>query len=258
MNIYLLFAVVPKCNHLHYLLELTVAYLRFLACKVIEECRIGEGAQADPLHLHRPRTHRHSAVKVEGLASLQDPQQTAVTQQGVPIHSEGLQTVDRVEGALFQSLQVVGGEVEDPDLSEASKGMGLYCHQPCAYHDELLEPQQVSEGPGFKCGDGIVGEVEVREVHHVLEGSGGDGGDVSVGDGEPVEIQALETKRRDVLQVRPVIDIQTPQVGELAKILVLQGRDTQVTEAKCDQAAEVGQRLARNGCQIATLYCEIL
>ncbi len=116
---------------------------------MIEECRIGEGTEADPLHLHRPRTHRHSAVKVEGLASLQDPQQTAVTHQGVPIHSEGLQTVDRVEGALFQSLQVVGGEVEDPDLSEASKGMELHRHQPCAYHDELLQPQQVLEGPGL-------------------------------------------------------------------------------------------------------------
>lgn len=147
--ILLLLGIKPKCNHLHYLLQLTVAYLRFLACKVIEECRIGEGAEADPLHLHRPRTHRHPAVKVEGLASLQDPQQTAVTHQGVPIHSEGLQTVDRVEGALFQSLQVVGGEVEDADLSEASKGMELHCHQPCAYHDEFLQPQKVLEGPGL-------------------------------------------------------------------------------------------------------------
>jgi len=125
-------------NHPHYLLHLTVAYLRFLACEVIEECRIGEGAETDPLHLHRPRTHRHSAVKVEGLASLQDPQQTTVTQQGVPVHSEGLQTVDRVEGALFQSLQVIGGEVEHPDLSETSEGMRLHHHQPGAYHDELL------------------------------------------------------------------------------------------------------------------------
>lgn len=116
---------------------------------MIEECRIGEGAEADPLHLHRPRTHRHSAVKVEGLASLQDPQQTAVTHQGVPIHSEGLQTVDRVEGALFKSLQVVGGEVEDPDLSEASEGVELHRHQPGAYHDELLQSQQVLEGPGL-------------------------------------------------------------------------------------------------------------
>lgn len=87
-----------KCN---YLLQLAIAYLRFLACKVIEECRISEGAEANPLHLHWSCTDRHSAVKVEGLASLQDPQQTAVTHQGVPIHSEGLQTVDRVEGALF-------------------------------------------------------------------------------------------------------------------------------------------------------------
>lgn len=90
--------------YLHYLLQLTVAYLRFLACKVIEECRIGECVEADPLHLHRPCTHWDSAVKVEGLASLQDPQQTAVTHQGVSIHSEGLQAVDRVEGTLFQSL----------------------------------------------------------------------------------------------------------------------------------------------------------
>lgn len=90
-----------RCHCGGYLLHFTVAYLRFLACEVIEECRIGEGAEADPLHLHRPRTHRHSAVKVEGLASLQDPQQTAVTHQGVPVHSEGLQAVDRVEGALF-------------------------------------------------------------------------------------------------------------------------------------------------------------
>lgn len=91
-------------QYLYYLLHLTVANLRFLACKVIEERRIGEGAEADPLHLHRPCTHRHSAVKVEGPASLQDPQQAAVTHQGVPIHPEGFQTIDRVEGALFQSL----------------------------------------------------------------------------------------------------------------------------------------------------------
>lgn len=128
-------------NQFHYLLHLTVAYLRFLACEVIKECRIGEGAEADPLHLHRSCTHWHSAVKVEGLASLQDPQQTAVTQQWIPVHSESLQTVDRVEGALFQSLQVVGGEVENPDLSEASKGMWLHCHQPSAYHDKLLQSQ---------------------------------------------------------------------------------------------------------------------
>ena len=243
--------------HLLYLLHLTVANLRFLACKVIEECRIGEGVQADPLHLHRPRTHRHSAVKVEGLASLQDPQETAVTHQGVPVHSEGLQTVHRVEGALFQSLQVVGGEVEDPDLSKASKGMELHCHQPCAYHDEVLQPQQVLEGPGLQCGDGIVGQVEVGEVHLVLEGSGGDGGDVGIGDGEPAEVQALETKRGDVLQVRPVIDVQAPQVGQLAEVLVLQGNDAEVTEAKSNQAAQVRQRLARYGCQVAALYYEI-
>lgn len=139
----------PNCNCLHYLLQFTVAYFRFLACKMIKECRICEAAEADTLHFNWPCTHRYSAVKVEGLASLQDPQQTAVTHQGVSIHSEGLQTVDRVEGALFQGLQVIGGEVEDPDLSEASKGMGLHCHQPCAYHDELLQPQQVFEGPGL-------------------------------------------------------------------------------------------------------------
>lgn len=224
---------------------------------MVEECRIGEGAEADPLHLHRPRTHRHSAVKVEGLASLQDPQQTAVTHQGVPVHSEGLQTVDRVEGALFKSLQVVRGEVEHPDLSEASKGMGLHRHQARAYHDELLQPQQVLEGPGLECGDGIVGQVEVGEVHQVLEGSGGDRGDVGVGDGEPVEVQALETERRNVLQVQPVVDVQTPQVGELAEVLVLQGDDAEVMKAKGDQAAEVRQRLSGDGCQVAALYCEI-
>lgn len=158
-------------THFYYLLQLTITNLRLLARKVIEECGVAEGAEADPLHLHRPRTHRHSAVKVEGLASLQDPQQTAVAHQRVSVHSEGLQAVDRVEGALFQSLQVVGGEVEDPDLPEASEGVVLHRHQACVYHDELFQPQQVLEGPGLQCGDGIVGQVEVGEVHQVLERS---------------------------------------------------------------------------------------
>lgn len=146
-------------QYLYYLLHLTVANLRFLACKVIEERRIGEGAEADSLHLHRPCAHRHSAVKVEGPASLQDPQQATVTHQGVPIHPEGFQTVDGVEGALFQSLEVVGGEVEDPDLSEAPEGVQLHGHQPCADHDELLQSQQVLEGPGLQCADWIVGQI---------------------------------------------------------------------------------------------------
>ncbi len=94
-------------------------------------------------------------------------------------------------------------------------------------------------------------------MHQVLERSGGDRSDVGVGDGEPVEVQALETKRGDVLQVWPVIDVQTPQVGELAEVLVLQGNDAEVTEAKGDQAAEVRQRLASDGRQVAALYCEI-
>lgn len=76
-------------------------------------------------------------------------------------------------------------------------------------------------------------------MHHVFEGSGGDRGDVGVGDGEPVEIQALETKRGDVLQVRPVIDVKSPKVRELLEVLVLQGDDAEVTQAKGDQAAQV-------------------
>lgn len=46
----------------------------------------------------------------------------------------------------------------------------------------------------------------------VLKGGRGDRSDVGVGDGEPVEVQALKTERGNVLQVRPVVDIQTPQV----------------------------------------------
>lgn len=46
-------------------------------------------------------------------------------------------------------------------------------------------------------------------MDHVLEGGGGDRGDVGVGDGEPVEVQTLETKGGDVLEVRPMIDVQT-------------------------------------------------
>lgn len=144
-----MFYAKPNWSCLYYLLQFAIAYLRFLACKVIKECRISEAAEADALHLYRPCTHGYSAVKVEGLTSLQDPQQTAVTHQRVPVHSEGLEAVDRVEGALFQSLQVVGGEVEDPDLPETSKGMWLHCDQSCAYHDELLQPQQVPKGPRF-------------------------------------------------------------------------------------------------------------
>lgn len=68
----------------------------------------------------------------------------------------------------------------------------------------------------------------MSEVSQVLERSRWDGGDVGVGDREPVEVQPLETKRGDVLQVWPVIDVQTSQVGELAKILVLQGYDAEV------------------------------
>lgn len=158
-------------NHSHYLLQLSVAYFGLLARKVVEECRVCEGAEADPLHLHRPCTHRYPAVKVEGLASLQDPQQTAVAHQRVLVHSERLQTVDRVEGTLLQSLQGIVGEVQDPDLSKASQGMRLHRLQACADHDELLQPQQVSEGPGLQCGDGVVGQVEVSEVEQVLKGS---------------------------------------------------------------------------------------
>lgn len=76
-------------------------------------------------------------------------------------------------------------------------------------------------------------------MHQVLKGSRRDGGDVGVGDGEPVEVQALETERGDVFQVRPVIDVETSQVGELAKVLVLQGDDAEVTQVQGDQAAEV-------------------
>lgn len=97
----------------------------------------------------------------------------------------------------------------------------------------------------------------MSEVHQVLERSGGDRGDVGVGDREPVEVQPLETKRGDVLQVWPVINVQTSQVGEFAKVLVLQGNDAEVTQVKGDQAAEVRQCLARDGCQVAALYCEI-
>lgn len=136
--------------------------------------------------------------------------------------------------------------------------MGLHCHQPCVDHDELLQPEEVLEGPGLQRGDGVVGKVEVGEVRQILEGGRRDRGDVGVGDGEPVEVQALETQRGDVLQVRPVIDVQTPQVGEFAEVLVLQGGDAEVTEAKSDKAAEIGQCLARDGCQVAALYCEIL
>lgn len=96
------------------------------------------------------------------------------------------------------------------------------------------------------------------EVGKVLKGGRGDRSDVGVGDGEPVEVQALKTERGNVLQVRPVVDIQTPQVWQLAKVLVLQGSDAEVAKAKSDQAAEVGQRLTRDGCQVAALYCEVL
>lgn len=94
-------------------------------------------------------------------------------------------------------------------------------------------------------------------MHQVLEGGWGDSGDVGICDGEPVEVQTLETKRGDVLQVRPVIDVQTPKVGELAEILVLQGSDAEVAEVKSDEAAEIRQRLTRDGCQVAALYCEL-
>lgn len=36
-----------------------------------------------------------------------------------------------------------------------------------------------------------------------------------------MEVETLETKRGDVLQIRPVIDIKTPKVGELSEVLVL-------------------------------------
>lgn len=72
-----------------------------------------------------------------------------------------------------------------------------------------------------------------------------------------MEVQPLEAERGDVLKVRPVIDIQTPQVGELAKVLVLQGDDAEVTQVKGDQAAEVRQGLARDGCQVAALYRKV-
>lgn len=45
------------------------------------------------------------------------------------------------------------------------------------------------------------------EVHQVLERGGWDGGDVGIGDGKPVEVQALKTKRGDVLKVWPVINL---------------------------------------------------
>jgi len=96
------------------------------------------------------------------------------------------------------------------------------------------------------------------EVHQILEGGRGDRGDVGVGDREPVEIQGQKTKRGDVLKIWPVIDFKTPQVGEFAEVLVLQGSDAEVAKAKCDQAAEVRQRLPRNGSKVAPLYCEIL
>lgn len=96
------------------------------------------------------------------------------------------------------------------------------------------------------------------EMHQVLEGSRWDRGNVGVCDGEPVKVQALKTERGDVLQVWPVINIQTPQVKELAEVLVLQGSNAQMAKAKSDQAAEVGQRLARDGRQVATFNCEIL
>lgn len=94
-------------------------------------------------------------------------------------------------------------------------------------------------------------------MNQVLEGGRRDRGDVGVGDGEPVEVEALKAKRRDVLKVWPVIDIQTSQVGQLAKVLVLQGSDAEVAKAKSDQAAKVGQCLARDGCKVASFYCKI-
>lgn len=72
-----------------------------------------------------------------------------------------------------------------------------------------------------------------------------------------MEVKPLETKRGDVLQVWPMINFQTSQVGELTEVLVLQGSDTKVTQVKGDQAAEIRQCLARDGCQVAAFYCEI-
>lgn len=94
-------------------------------------------------------------------------------------------------------------------------------------------------------------------MHQVLERRRRDRCDVGVGDGEPVEIQALEAERGDVLQIRPVVDVQAPQVGELAEVLVLQGDDAEVTQVEGDQTAEVRQGLTSDGCQVAALYCEI-
>lgn len=94
-------------------------------------------------------------------------------------------------------------------------------------------------------------------MHQVFEGYRRDRGDVGVGDEEPVKVKALKTKRGDILKVWPVIDIQAPQVGQLAKVLILQGSDAKVSKAKSDQAVEIGQRLARDGCEVTALYCEI-
>lgn len=96
------------------------------------------------------------------------------------------------------------------------------------------------------------------QVDQVLEGSRRDRGDVGVGDREPAQVKALKTKRGDVLKVWPVIYIQTSQVCQLAKVLVLQGSDAEVAKAKSDQAAKVGQCLARDGCEVTSFYCKIL
>lgn len=55
-----------------------------------------------------------------------------------------------------------------------------------------------------------------------------------------------------------MINVQTAQVGELSEILVLQGSDAEVMEAKSDQAAQVGQCLTGDGCQVAVGYFEVL
>lgn len=73
-----------------------------------------------------------------------------------------------------------------------------------------------------------------------------------------MQVQPLEAERGDVLQVRPVVDFQASQVGQLAKVLILERADAQVTQVKGDQAAQVRQRLSRDGCQVAALYCEDL